>query len=153
MIPHRQRSSWKIIAAVLVATALGGAFVGFQSGGGFRDTLAEAVTTWLKGSTENELQNLSDNQKLKRDKTAKLDQEAPHDDWSPEKRRLVDALKRRDFDALDRLLPQGITGRWYLGGVLYQCVVEIGDDQPYPEPWPWPASVRHRWPCSGSWRW
>jgi hypothetical protein len=31
---------------------------------------------------------------------------------------------------------QGIAGRWYLGGVLYQCVVEIGDDQPYPEPWP-----------------
>jgi|GEM_PF-1202446 len=116
MIPHRQRSSWKIIAAVLVATALGGAFVGFQSGGGFRDTLAEAVTTWLKGSAENELQNLSDSQKPKSDKTAKLDQEAPHDDWSPEKRRLVDALKRRDFDALDRLLPQGITEIAGVGG-------------------------------------
>lgn len=116
MIPHRQRSSWKVIAAVLVATALGGAFVGFQSGGGFRDTLAEAVTNWMKGSAESELQNSSDNQKSKVGKTAKTDQEAAHDDWSPEKRRLVDALKRRDFDALDRLLPQGITEIAGMGG-------------------------------------
>lgn len=116
MYSRRQRFSWKVIAVVLVATALGGAFVGFQSGGGFRDTLAEAVTNWLKGSADVELQNSSDKNKLRSGKLAKGDSRVMHDDWNPDKRRLVDALRRRDSEALDRLLPQGITEIAGMGG-------------------------------------
>ena len=116
MLTRRQRSSWTVIVVALIATALGGAFVGFQSGGGFRDTLAEAVADWLKGGAIDSSQPLSDNPKSVKARTAKQASHDEHDDWSPEKRRLVDALRRRDFEALDRLLPQGITEITGMGG-------------------------------------
>lgn len=116
MLTPRQRSSWTVIVVALIATVLGGAFVGFQSGGGFRDTLAEAVSDWLKGGAPDALPSSSDKPSLTNAKAAADARSDEHEDWSPEKRRLVDALKRRDFDALDRLLPQGITEIAGMGG-------------------------------------
>lgn len=101
-----------LVILALVATMLGSALVGLHSGGGFRNTLAEATPTSFSSPPESAKTTSTD--VTDAPTTAHRDRSAS--DLQPASNTLASLIRRGDLDAMSKLLPKGITDIDGMGG-------------------------------------
>lgn len=113
------RSALFILA--LVATMLGSALVGLYSGGGFRNTLAEATTAPADDKASAAYQTTVNMPSKTNPRPAVAGTDSA---FTPKAVPLATLIRRGDANALSKLLPKGITDVQGMGGTGFQRQVK-----------------------------